>query len=45
MFLHPEAAETELLGLLAEAAQPVACDIAAELGQGETDLHGRSRNE
>jgi hypothetical protein len=39
VLLNPQAAVAELLGLLAEGAQAIAVNIAAELGQAQADLH------
>jgi uncharacterized protein YoaH (UPF0181 family) len=39
VFLDPQAAVTELLRLLAEGAQAIAVDVAAELRQAQADLH------
>lgn len=39
VFLHPQAAEAELFRLLAEGAQAIAVNVAAELRQAKADLH------
>jgi hypothetical protein len=39
VLLDPQAAVAELLRLLAEAAQAIAVDVAAELRRAQADLH------
>jgi hypothetical protein len=43
VLLDPQAAESELLRLLAEGTQAIAVDMAAELRQAQPYLHRGSR--